>query len=110
MSILQKLKSLSSDVDARYKKYKEEAPAREAAELKRLESQAAREKKKATFKRQRLEAKTEVTQAKSALNKAQRELKANKGGGFDLNSLIGKKKPAPVHRFKSPVHRPRRRR
>lgn len=95
MNFVSSLKNLSSKVDASYKKYKEEAPQRDAARLESLRTKAAREKERARIQRERLEAKREVTQAKTALKKAENELRSNKGGSFDLNSMLfGTKKKA----------------
>ena len=106
MSLSNIFKSATKKIDTGYKKYKEEAPARERARIDSLRSKAAREKERAAIQRERLEAKREVTQAKSSLRKAQNDLKSAKGGGFDINSLFRKPvKRAPVRRRRTTAKR-----
>ena len=101
MSLIAKLKDISQKADAKYKQFQAEEEARAEKRLASLKTKTARDKERARLQRERIEAKTEVTEAKTALRKAQSELKSNKGGGFDLNSLFKKKAPVRAVRHRT---------
>jgi len=97
------LKGLSGKVNSGYSKWKSEAPARDAARLSNLKSKATRDKEMSAIKKERLEARREVTQAQTALRRSQNEYKAAKGGGFNIDNILGKKKTQSVKRKYTPA-------